>query len=145
MMKISGNYLLINFQQAIVWTIYSLEVAEMELIVINSLAACINTFFLILYLYVQWKFSRFAFTMFVVMTLPIPVLVGLFLTSSRTGLLAMLMQVFSYAVSLDSVSQTLKTRDSSTVNMALIGAASLNGTVWGIYAIMIGDMYVFLP
>lgn len=79
------------------------------------------------------------------MTLPLPVIIGYYLDASNSGLIATCMSFSMYLSSLDSVAFTLKSRDSSTVNMALVVAAAVNGTVWGIYAVLIGDLYVFLP
>ena len=141
----SSTFLLINFHCAVTWTIYSVEIAEPELIVLNTLACVINTFFLIMYLWVQWQFARFAFTTICIMSLPLPFLIYAYLSTANTGLVALATSISMYMASLDSVGFTLKTRDSSTVNMALVVAAALNGTVWGIYAILIGDFYVFVP
>jgi solute carrier family 50 protein (sugar transporter) len=50
-----------------------------------------------------------------------------------------------YAASLDSISMTLKTRDSKTVNMGIVVASVINGFIWMLYAILVSDIYVLTP
>lgn len=46
---------------------------------------------------------------------------------------------------LDTVQLTLRTRDSETVNMGLTVASLVNGVIWLVYAILVKDIYVFIP
>ena len=55
------------------------------------------------------------------------------------------MSVSVYAVALDSISMTLKTRDSKHVNMGITIANCINGITWATYAILIRDIYVLIP
>ena len=145
MKSVSGAYLLVMLQQCAVWTVYAIRIHDPEVLVMNALAVGINAIFLSLFLYVQWQFARYGFMTIVLLSMPLPFLVHLFMTTSHIGLLATMGSIITYAVSLDSVSLTLKSRDPDTVNMLLVVAATINGAIWGVYAILIGDLYIFLP
>ena len=66
-------------------------------------------------------------------------------STEHTGLFATSLSVLMYAMCLDSVSETLRTRDGSTVNMAVTIALVINGIVWFLYATLIRDIYVLIP
>ena len=61
------------------------------------------------------------------------------------GLFATAASVVTQITCLDTVQSTLRTRDSSTVNMGLTVASIVNGITWGLYAILVRDIYVFTP
>lgn len=61
------------------------------------------------------------------------------------GLVSTSLSVSTYLISLDSISFTLKTRDSKTVNMGIAVASIINGLCWGLYALLTKDIYVLVP
>jgi len=67
------------------------------------------------------------------------------LSTDATGLLSVSLSCSVYAAALDSITITLKTRDSNQVNMGITIASVINGIVWGAYAILVGDIYVLIP
>ena len=67
------------------------------------------------------------------------------LSVDATGLLSVSLSVSVYAAALDSIAMTLKTRDSKSVNMGLTIASVINGITWGLYAVLVQDIYVLIP
>ena len=55
------------------------------------------------------------------------------------------LSIIMYAMSLDNISNTLKTRDSAQVNMGITVACVLNGLIWSLYAILVQDIFVLIP
>lgn len=119
----------------------------MDLIIINSAGTVITSFFLALYLYVKIKVNHHQHPLlFFLLSLPAVYLAfSAHLSSDRTGLMATSLSIMTQITCLDSVSQTLKTRDSATVNMGITIASIINGLVWMTYAILVKDVYVLLP
>lgn len=66
-------------------------------------------------------------------------------TLTQTGLIATTLSVATQVTCLDTVQLTLRTRDSETVNMGLTVASIVNGLTWMIYAMLVKDIYVFIP
>jgi solute carrier family 50 protein (sugar transporter) len=66
-------------------------------------------------------------------------------TLTQTGLIATSLSVATYMTCLDTVQLTLRTRDSETVNMGLTVASLVNGMIWMVYAMLVRDIYVFIP
>ena len=82
------------------------------------------------------------------LTVALPVVLLAFseyLSVNMTGSLATSLSVLAYAVSLDGISMTLKTRNSQTVNLAIVGGNFLNGLVWALYALTLRDIFVLIP
>ena len=68
-----------------------------------------------------------------------------YLSKDLTGLVSVSLSVSVYAVALDSISMTLKTRDSKHVNMGITIGCVVNGITWAMYAILVRDIYVLIP
>lgn len=137
--NISYKYLLANFLCNAVWLAYSLKVENMDLIVINFLGTLISSIFLTLYIYVKIKVGHHQRS-FLLLFLTSPLLWISFSESvaiKYTGLMAVSLSVTMYAMSLDNISNTLKTRDSAQVNMGITVACVLNGIIWSFYAILV--------
>ena len=122
-----------------------MKVENPELIVINSVGMVIGAFFYGMYLYVQAKMGRFTILLPSAVILGIPTLAWYYLNTDYCGLLATMFSISSYIVSLDSLSVTLKTRDASSVNLAITFASVLNGFVWMCYALLVRDIFVLMP
>lgn len=144
---VSYKFLLVSFVCNCIWLSYSLRINNMDLIVINGLATIISAFFLSLYMYVKIKIGHHQRS-FLLLLLSIPVIsvcYSSYLSTQQTGILATASSVCMYAASLDSISMTLKTRDSKTVNMGIVVASVINGFIWMLYAILVSDIYVLTP
>ena len=68
-----------------------------------------------------------------------------YLSIDLTGLLSVTLNVIVYIVALDSISMTLKTRDSNQINMGITVTSVINSCIWTMYAIIINDYYVLIP
>jgi uncharacterized protein with PQ loop repeat len=145
--NMSFKYLLSNFVNSTVWLAYSLKIENDDLIIINVIATIITSLFLLLFLYVKIKIGHFYdLVLMVAGVSPIVILpFTQYLTAPIVGLLATILSVLAYAVSLDSISMTLKTRKSETVNIAIVCGIFLNGVAWALYAIVLRDAFVLIP
>ena len=146
--SISFKYLLANFFCNQVWLAYSIKAENPDLIVINGLGSLITTFFLLLFLYVKFKLNQYVMPLLSTL-LTMPVILACasqtLTTLTQTGLIATTLSVATYLTCLDTVQLTLRTRDSETVNMGLTVASLVNGFIWLIYAMLVKDIYVFIP
>jgi solute carrier family 50 protein (sugar transporter) len=145
--KVSYKYLLANFVQNVVWLAYSIKVDNIDLIVINFLSVVITSIFLALYIYAKIKVGHHQRS-FLLLLLSIPLMLAAFsekMPTEQTGLLATLLNIFAYAISLDNISIVLKTRDKSAVDMGLTVACVVNGIIWLVYAILVRDIFVLIP
>ena len=145
--QVSYRYLLVAFLNNTCWLAYSLKVDVMDLIIINLLGSIICGFFLALYIYVKILVGQSSGPL-AMLGMSAPVIFAAYsdyLSKDWTGLLSVALAVGTYLVSLDSISVTLKTRDSKTVNMGIATACVVNGLVWALWAIYMRDMYVLTP
>ena len=130
-----------------VWTAYAFKVWNMDLIIINTLGALIASSFVYLYLYVKYKVARLT-------TLLPRLIIGLIfaftVSSSLTdpwmnGLIATMCSVSQYIFILESVKGVLQTKDPERVDLIIAVACIFNSLAWGIYAKLVGDIFVFIP
>ena len=110
----SYKYLLSNFVNSAVWLAYSIKVQNDDLIIINVIATLITGLFFTMFLYVKIKIGRYyELLMMALAASPVVVLPYTdYVTTNYAGIMATSLSVFAYAVSLDTISMTLKTRNS---------------------------------
>jgi len=145
--EISFKYLLANFLCYQVWVAYSLKVDNIDLIIINMLGAVINTIFLVLYMYVKCTVGQHSqYMLMILVSLPMVYMAhSSALSMDNTGLFATTLSVMMYGLTLDSVGDTLKTRDGKTVNLGITAACIVNGLIWFFYSLLVKDIYLCIP
>lgn len=145
--SISFNYLLALWVMNTTWVAYAIKAHLDDIIAINLLGMVSALIFILLYL--QIKFS---------LTLPRTEVVGFICTvpytvfiftnafsTELTGILAMILNLLSYVTILDSLNDTLSTKDPETINLVVTLSAGFNSSAWTGYAFLINDFFIFLP
>jgi hypothetical protein len=131
----------------IMWLAYSLKIYNLDLVIINSLGTLIATSFVLMYLYVKFKVTR--------LTVHLPrlcfsVIFALLGSSSLTtpwlnGLIAVSMSMCQYIFILEGVKGVLQTKDPDRVDLIIAIACIFNALAWGSYAMVVSDIFVFMP
>lgn len=119
----------------------------MDLIIINMIGAVINSIFLMLYMYVKCSINQHSqYMLMILISLPMIYLShSSALSVDSTGLFATTLSILMYGLTLDTVSDTLKTRDGKTVNLGITAACIVNGLIWFFYSLLVKDIYLCIP
>ena len=123
----------------IIWLAYSIKVANIDLIVINSIGTVIATSFVFIFLYVKYRITRLS-THIVrfIGGLVFSALVSTNLTSSWTnGVIATSCSMTQYMFTLEGVKGVLNSRDPDRVDILVAVACIFNSYAWGCYAYIV--------
>ena len=130
-----------------IWLAYSIKIDNSDLIIINSLGTVIASSFVTLYLYVKFKVGRITIHL---VRLVVGLIFAFCACSSLTdpwlnGLLATSMSMCQYIFILEGVKGVLQTKDPAKVDLIIAVACIFNSIAWGVYAQLVGDIFVFIP
>lgn len=123
----------------IIWLAYSIKVANIDLIVINSIGTLIATSFVLIFLYVKYRITRLSTHVArFVGGLTFSALVSTNLTSTWTnGVIATSCSMTQYLFTLEGVKGVLNTRDPDRVDILVAVACIFNSYAWGCYAYIV--------
>lgn len=145
--RISYNFLLAMFVTNEVWLAYAVKIANADLVVINALGTFIAGTFVSLFIYIKCKVTRPSKQLLLL----VPAALFMTYVSSgcvdpwTNGLIATTCSMIQYVFTLESVKVTLQTKDPEKVNLIVAFACLISAYAWSCYAIVVGDVFVFVP
>ena len=137
--SISFNYLIFLFIMNATWLFYAIKADLPDIFTINLIGTAGSLAYVLTYLYVKstYQRSKEELNKFILCILYILVLSSPVVSKSLAGTLAMILNLATYVTILDSLKQTISTKDSKTINMIVTCAAGMSATSWMLYALII--------
>lgn len=121
------------------WLFYAIKADLPDIFTINLIGTAGSLAYVLTYLYVKstYQRSKEELNKFILCILYILVLSSPVVSKSLAGTLAMILNLATYVTILDSLKQTISTKDSKTINMIVTCAAGMSATSWMLYALII--------